>query len=169
MSLHHSLWLFMAIHAVGLAVWPSGRLAVWLTISVINNCRAFGGSTAAMGATMSMAALKQPPAIDTPLLSRAIGSQTIHCMALLVVLALQIVAAAACWAGCWQLLVVGDLGAARPLLNLALSCFTAFLFAMHLGGLWFGYWTRQEVLQLTHIVLLVWAVAAFFLFNTLWG
>ena len=50
MSLHDSLWLFMAIHAVG--------LAVWLTISAINNCRAFGGSTAAVGATMSMAPLK---------------------------------------------------------------------------------------------------------------
>jgi len=161
MSMHNPLWLFLAIHAVG--------LAVWLTTSVINNCRAFGGSVAAVGATMSMAPLKQPPAIDTPLLSRAIGSHALHRMALLVVLALQIVAAAACWAGCWQLLVMGDLGAARPWLNLALSAFTAFLFAMHLGGLWFGYWIRQEGLQLTHLVLLVWAVAAFFLFNIPWA
>ncbi|MDP9901761.1 DUF2165 family protein [Variovorax ginsengisoli] len=161
MSLHHSLWLFMAIHAVG--------LAVWLTISVINNCRAFSGSTAAVGATMSMAPLKQPPNIDTPLLSRAIGSHAFHRMALWVVLALQAVAAVACWTGCWQLLVGGDLDAARPWLNVALSAFTAFLFAMHLGGLWFAYWIRQEGLQLTHIALLVWAVAAFFLFNTTWA
>lgn len=158
MSLHTSLWLFLAIHALG--------LAVWLSISVINNCRGFRGSVGAVGATMSMAPLKQPPAIDTPLVSRAIGSQTLHRAALLVVLALQIVAAAACWAGCWQLLVFGDLDAARPWLNLGLSAFTAFLLAMHLGGLWFGYWIRQEGLQLTHIALLVWAVAAFFLFNT---
>lgn len=158
MSLHHSLCLFMAIHAVG--------LAVWLSISVINNCLAFGGSVAAVGATMSMAPLQQPPAIDTPLLSRAIGSHAFHRMALRVVLALQGVAAIACWAGCWQLLVAGDLDAARPWLNVALSAFTAFLFAMHLGGLWFGYWIRQEGLQLTHIVLLVWTVVAFFLFNT---
>lgn len=161
MSLHTSLWLFLAVQALG--------LAVWLSLSVINNGRAFAGSAAAVGATMSMAPLKQPPAIDTPLLSRAIGSQVLHRMALLVVLALQTVAAAACWAGCWQLLVVGDLAAARPWLNLGLSAFTAFLLAMHLGGLWFGYWIRQEGLQLTHIALLVWAVAAFFLFNTAWA
>jgi predicted small integral membrane protein len=161
MSLHTSLGLFLAIHAMG--------LALWLSISVINNCRSFGGSVGAVGATMSMVSLKQPPAIDTPLLSRAIGSHTVHRAALSVVLALQIVAAAACWVGCWQLLVVGDLGAARPWLNLALSAFTAFLFSMHLGGLWFGYWIRQEGLQLTHIALLVWAVMAFFLLNTAWA
>ncbi|MDP9900733.1 DUF2165 family protein [Variovorax ginsengisoli] len=160
MSLSTSLWLFLAVQALG--------LAVWLTISVVNNCHGFGGSAGAVGATMSMAPLKQPPAIHTPLLSRAIGSQTLHRTALLVVLALQILAAAACWTGCWQLLVVGDLGASRLWLNLGLSAFTAFLLAMHLGGLWFGYWIRQEGLQLTHIALLVWAVAAFFLFNTAW-
>lgn len=161
MSLHHSLGLFLAIHAIG--------LAAWLTISVINNCRNFGGSVHAVGATMSMAPLQQPPAIGTPLLSRAMGSRTIHRVAWSVVLALQTVAAAACWTGCWQLLVVGDLGAARPWLNLALGAFTTFLFAMHLGGLWFCYWIRQEGLQLTHLALLVWTVAAFFLFNTPWG
>jgi len=161
MSLHTSLWLFLAVQALG--------LAVWLTMSVINNCRGFGGSAGAVGATMSMATLKQPPAIDTPLLTRAIDSKVLHRMALLVVLALQTVAAAACWTGCWQLLGLGDLGAARPWLNLALSAFTAFLLAMHLGGLWFGYWIRQEGLQLTHIALLVWVAAAFFLFNTPWA
>ena len=82
---------------------------------------------------------------------------------------MQAVAAVACWTGCWQLLVVGDLDAARPWLNVALSAFTAFLFAMHLGGLWFVYWIRQEGLQLTHIALLGRAVAAFFLFNTSWA
>lgn len=104
MNLHNSLWLFLSIHAIG--------LAVWLTVSVINNSRAFGGSTAAAGATMSMAPLKQPLAIDAPLLSRAIGSHAFHRVALLVVLALQAMAAVACWAGCWQLLVVGEQGAA---------------------------------------------------------
>lgn len=160
MSLQISLWLFLAVQALG--------LAVWLSLCVVNNARAFAGSASAVGATMSMAPLRQPPAIDTPLLSRAIGSQVLHRAALVVVLALQTVAAAACWTGCWQLLVVGDLGAARPWLNLGLSAFTAFLLAMHLGGLWFAYWIRQEGLQLTHIALLVWAVAAFFLFNTPW-
>ena len=161
MSVQTSLWLFLAVHAIG--------LTVWLTLSVINNCRALAGSTAAVGATMSMAALQQPPAIDTPLLSRAIGSPALHRAALWGVLALQIVAAAAGWAGCWHLVVVGDLVSARPWLNLALSALSAFLLAMHLGGLWFGYWIRQEGLQLTHLVLLLWTLAAFFLFNIHWA
>lgn len=160
MSLQTSLWLFLAIQSMG--------LAVWLSISVLNNCRAFSGSVSAVGATMAMAALKQPPAIDTPLLSRSIGSHAVHRMALLTVLVLQTVAAAACWAGCWHLLVMGDLVAARPWLNLALSAFVAFLLAMLLGGLWFAYWIRQEGLQLTHLALLVWTFVAFFLFNTSW-
>jgi hypothetical protein len=130
-----SFSLFLGVNAIG--------LAVWLTISVINNCRGFGGSVAAVGATMSMAGLKHPPAIDTPLLSRATGLQVLHRAALLVVLALQVVAAA-CWTGCWQLLVVGDPGAARPWLNLGLSAFTAFLLAMHPGGLWFAYWSDRR-------------------------
>ncbi|BEP96926.1 DUF2165 domain-containing protein (plasmid) [Acidovorax sp. A79] len=153
--------LFLAVHALG--------LAIWLSISVINNCHALGGSTAAIGATMSMAPLKQQPAIDTPLLSRAIDSPAVHRLALLWVLALQTVAAAACWAGCWQLLAVGDLVTARPWLNLALSTFAAFLLSMHLGGLWFGYWIRQQSLQLTHIALLVWVAAAFVVFNMAWA
>ena len=161
MSLHTSISLFLGLHALG--------LTVWLTLSVLNNCRDFGGSAAAVGATMSMAPLQQPPAIGTPLLSRAIGSPALHRAALGAVLALQIVAAAAGWAGCWQLLVMGDLALARPWLNLALSALSAFLLAMHLAGLWFGYWIRQEGLQLTHIALLVWALAAFFLFNIHWA
>ena len=37
------------------------------------------------------------------------------------------------------------------------------------GGLWFGYWIRLEGLQLTHLVLSVWALLAFALFNLQWA
>jgi len=84
------------------------------------------------------------------------------------VLALQLGAALAFWAGSAALIVGGDLAVARPWLNLGLAGFAAFLFAMHLGGLWFGYWIRQESLQLTHLVLMLWVLAAFFLFNMPW-
>jgi len=161
MSTDSAIPLFLAIHAVG--------LAVWLSLSVINNCRTFAGSAAAVGVTLSMSLLRQSPVIDTPLLARAVDSPALHRMALRGVLMLQAVAALACWAGCWQLLVVGELAGARPWLNLALSAFTTFLLAMHLGGLWFGYWIRQERLQLTHIALLVWSVALFLLFNAKWA
>lgn len=152
-----SIWLFQSVHAVG--------LSVWLSVAVLNNLHAFAGSAAAVGATMSMAPLRQSPEIATPLLARAIASPMLARLAMLIVLALQIVAAGACWTGTYALAVGGDLPGARPALNLAMSSFAAFLFAMHLGGMWFGYWIRQEGLQLTHIALLMWSVAAFLLFN----
>lgn len=161
MDMHTSLLIFQAVHAVG--------LSVWLSISVVNNCQGFAGSAWSVGTTMAMTPLQQPPAIETPLLSRAVRSPALHRLALLVVLALQIAAAAACWAGSCLLLSSGGLDAARPWLNLGLSSFAAFLFAMHLGGVWFGYWIRQESLQLTHIALLLWTVAAFALFNGPWA
>ena len=56
MDLHTSLWLFQAIQAVG--------LALWLSIAVLNNLQAFASSVGAIGATLAMAPLRQPPAID---------------------------------------------------------------------------------------------------------
>ncbi|RSZ55806.1 DUF2165 domain-containing protein [Massilia atriviolacea] len=157
MSTASSIWLFQSVHALG--------LAAWLSIAVINNLQAFAGSAGAIGATMSMAPLRQAPAVATALLARALASPALARCALLLVLALQIAAAGACWSGAYTLAIGQDLAAARAALNLAMSGFAAFLFAMHLGGLWFGYWIRQESLQLTHIGLLVWSVAAFLLFN----
>ena len=43
-----------------------------------------------------------------------------------------------------------------------------FLCGMLLGGLWFGYWIRQEGLQLTHLLLVVWVLANFFVLNVRW-
>jgi hypothetical protein len=159
-NLHTSLWLFQAVHALG--------LALWLSIAVINNLQGFHGSAGAIGTTLSMALFTEAPAVETPLRRRASGSSLWSCAALIMVLALQIMAALACWAGAYWLIVAGDLNAARPWLNAALSGAAVFLFAMHLGGLWFGYWIKQEGLQLTHLVLLIWVVAIFFLFNAPW-
>ncbi|MFM9923096.1 DUF2165 family protein [Variovorax sp. H27-G14] len=160
MNLSTSLWLFQAVHAIG--------FAVWLSIAAINNCRCFAASAAAVGGTMSMALLRTAPAVETPLLARAIASTAVHRAALLMVLALQIAAALACWVGSFELFFGAGLAGARPWLNMALSAFAAFLFAMHVGGIWFAYWIRQETLQLTHLSLLMWVMAAFFLFNLRW-
>jgi predicted small integral membrane protein len=147
MDLHTSLWLFQTILALG--------LSLWLCIALLNNLQAFRASVGAVGATMAMAPLRQAPAIDIPLLSRALHSPTWHRIALVLVLVLQGVAA--------------DLAQARPWLNLALSAFLGFTFSMLLGGLWFGYWIRQEGLQLTHLVLVLWALLAFVVFNLQWA
>ncbi len=151
------LGIFMAVQALG--------LSLWLSIAVLNNWQAFRSSVGAVGATMAMEPLRQSPAVDIPLLVRAVRSPRLHQLALLLVLALQLAAALAAWAGSYHLILGDGLVLARPWLNLALSAFSAFVFAMLLGGLWFGYWIRQEGLQLTHLVLSVWALLAFFLFN----
>ena len=160
MTLSTSLWLFQSVHVLG--------LAVWLSIAAYNNGRDFTGARFAVGATMSMEPLREAPAIATPMVARAASSVVLHRMALFVVLVLQASAAVACWAGCYLWVVRGDPAAARVWLNLALGGMATFLLAMHLGGLWFAYWIRQEGLQATHLLLLGWTVLLFFLFNLPW-
>lgn len=156
MQLQHSIWLFHAILATG--------LAIWLSLAAINNLHAFHGSVWAIGNTMRMDPLRQDPTIQTPLLRRALTSLTLHRLSLGVVLALQLAAAIAAWTGLTLFLGVG-MAAGLPWLNLALCAMAAFLLLMHLGGLWFGYWIAQEGLQTTHLVLLLWTLGLFFLFN----
>lgn len=156
MPLHDTILLFQAVLASG--------LACWLSIAAINNLYAFHGAVWAIGNTMRMDPLRQDPTMDTPLLRRALTSLTVHRLALAVVLVLQLAGAMAAWTG--VALFFGDgLAAALPWLNLALCAMAAFLLLMHLGGLWFGYWVAQEGLQTTHLVLLLWTLALFFLFN----
>ncbi|MCM2566040.1 DUF2165 family protein [Janthinobacterium kumbetense] len=156
MQLSHSIWLFHAILAIG--------LALWLTLAALNNLHAFHGAVWAIGNTMRMDPLRQDPTIQTPLLRRALTSLTLHRLSLLTVLTLQLLAAIAAWTGV-ALLLGASLTQALPWLNLALCAMAAFLLLMHLGGLWFGYWIAQESLQTTHLVLLLWTLGLFFLFN----
>ena len=156
MQLQHSIWLFHAILATG--------LATWLTLATLNNLHAFHGAVWAIGNTMRMDPLRQDPTIQTPLLRRALTSLALHRFALGVVLALQLAAAVAAWTGV-ALFLGTSLTAAQPWLNLALCAMAAFLLLMHLGGLWFGYWIAQEGLQTTHLVLLLWTIGLFVLFN----
>ncbi|MCX7293191.1 DUF2165 family protein [Janthinobacterium sp.] len=156
MQLSDSIWLFHAILATG--------LAIWLSLATLNNLHAFHGSVWAIGNTMRMDPLRQDPTTQTPLLRRALTSLALHRIALGVVLALQLLAAIAAWTGV-ALFLGASLMAALPWLNLALCAMATFLLLMHLGGLWFGYWIAQEGLQTTHLVLLLWTIGLFFLFN----
>ena len=156
MQLSDSIWLFHAILATG--------LAIWLSLATLNNLHAFHGSVWAIGNTMRMDPLRQDPTTQTPLLRRALTSLALHRIALGAVLALQLLAAIAAWTGV-AVFLGASLMAALPWLNLALCAMAAFLLLMHLGGLWFGYWNAQEGLQTTHLVLLLWSIGLFFLFN----
>lgn len=161
MDTHASLMMFQATCCLG--------FSLWLSIALINNLHAFNSSVAAVGATMAMTPLRQPPSIDFPLLARALFSPALHRLALIVVVLLQALAVLAAWTGCYTLLLGSGLESARPWLNLALCAALAFLFAMLLGGLWFGYWIRQEGLQLTHLVLVVWVLLNFLVLNLRWS
>ena len=161
MSLHTSLWLFQSVYAVG--------LAIWLTIAVVDNLWAFRELVHAVGTTMSMAPLQRSPVIRSVLAARAVTSIHWHRLAVLGLLVMKLLAFAACWIGCYQLLIGGGLVQARPWLNIALSIFTAFLFAMHLAGLWFAYWIREDDLQRGHLALLLLTLGAFILFNGSWA
>lgn len=156
MQLSDSIWLFHAILATG--------LALWLTLAALNNLHAFHGAVWAIGNTMRMDPLRQDPSIETPLLRRALTSLALHRLSLGAVLALQLAAAIAAWTGV-ALFFGASLMDALPWLNLALCAMAAFLLLMHLGGLWFGYWIAQEGLQTTHLVLLLWTIGLFLLFN----
>jgi len=156
MQLHHSIWLFHAILGCG--------LAAWLSLAAINNLHAFHGSVWAIGNTMRMDPLRQDPTLQSPLLRRALTSLALHRLALIVVLVLQLAASIAAWTGV-LFFVASGLPAALPWLNLALCAMAAFLLLMHLGGLWFAYWIAQEGLQTTHLVLLLWTMALFAVFN----
>ncbi|MFK0270321.1 DUF2165 domain-containing protein [Pseudomonas asiatica] len=144
-------------------------LSLWLSISLINNLHAFASSAGAIGATMSMAPLAQPPAISLPLLGRAMTSPSLHRLALSIIVLIQAAAALTAWVGCYELVLGAGLEASLPWLNLALSATLGFLLAMLLGGIWFGYWIRQEGLQLTHLLLMVWILLHFVVLNVRWG
>ncbi|MCL8040923.1 DUF2165 domain-containing protein, partial [Pseudomonas aeruginosa] len=78
--------------------------ALWLSLALINNLQAFASSVGAIGVTMSMAPLAQPPAIDMPLLARAVRSPLMHRLALSIIVALQVAAVVTAWTGCYELL-----------------------------------------------------------------
>ncbi|MDW5441504.1 DUF2165 family protein [Polaromonas sp. SM01] len=160
MDTQASIQLFLLVHAVGLALWSS--------VAALNNVHDFRGAAAAVGRTLSMAPLDEAPKVPTPLRRRAISSAGLHRLALLMVLALQGVAAVCLWTGCAALLVYGTREAALPWLNLGLGALSAAVLAMTLGGMAVAYWIRQETLQLTHLVLLLWFLAAFAVFNLAW-
>ena len=140
-----------------------------LLIFQINNLHAFASSAGAIGATMSMAPLAQPPAISLPLLGRAMTSPSLHRLALSIIVLIQAAAALTAWVGCYELVLGAGLEASLPWLNLALSATLGFLLAMLLGGIWFGYWIRQEGLQLTHLLLMVWVLLHFVVLNARWS
>ncbi|MDQ8756196.1 DUF2165 family protein [Sphingosinicella sp. LHD-64] len=146
-----------------------GGLAVWLSIIVLNNARNFAGGAAAIGLMMSMRLFEEPPAIETPLLSRRVTSPSWHKAILGLVLAIEIVVALALWAAAYALLSAlnGSIAAAEAAngATFALTGFLMLIFVMAWGGAWFAYYVKQENAQITHFVLLCVGLAAIIVVN----
>lgn len=132
--------------------------AVWTAVAALNNIVGFRSAVAAIAATMAMAPLKEAPPINSPLSSRALAASQWSVSALVVITAVQIFAAVALGIG-GALLISGQsqgetFSLATSWALIGFTLLTGLWFAMMIGGLWFGYWIRQESLQLTHIALL---------------
>jgi hypothetical protein len=144
-------------------------LALWKTLAVINNIRAFRGGVAAIGQLMGMQVLRQPPTSESPLLSRAVEGERWHRLVLGLTVLLEIGCALLLW---WATaLVAGSaLGWAAPdqalaVVNLSLAAFIALLFFFMLGGTWFAYYIRHELLNVSHVAWLAAAIVTAILFN----
>lgn len=147
---HAGLEIFKAVLTLGLAVWS--------IIAVINNVAGFSSAAGAIARTMSMAPLEADPRIDSPLYGRKLLRPAWARIALLVILACQIAAVVGLSVGgVWFLLAGlgdGQATAAANIATLGLAAHATAWILMMSGGLWFGYWIRQEGLQLTHVALL---------------
>lgn len=138
-------------------------LTLWSAIAALNNVVAFSASAGAIGRTLSMAPLHEAPAIDIPLRRRAMHAKGWATLALLTLIALQVIAAVCLgWGGIQLAAALGGGAKATAIAwaTLGLSALSAAWLMMMIGGLWFAYWIRQESLQLTHMTLLTLTIAA---------
>jgi predicted small integral membrane protein len=138
-------------------------MGLWLGVIVLNNLRGFAGGVAVVGNLMGMQLFDQPPALPSPLLSRRIRSVAWHRAAYVAIVAMEIVAAAlmaaaACGFGA---ALAGQLPVAEAVArgNLAWASLLALALMFTVGGAWFAYYVRQELMQTTHLVLIGLAVA----------
>ena len=133
--------------------------AVWASIAVVNNIHDFKGSAYAVGGTMGMGLLDEHPSVSTPLKRRRLSNPLWSRLAVALIAGLQLVIAVLLWAsGAWFLVAEPEI--AKALATLGFAGLAGLCFMFLLGGMWFGYWIRQDVLQLTHIGLLATSLAA---------
>jgi len=133
--------------------------ALWATIATVNNVRDFKGSAFVIGATISMSLLDEHPMVSTPLKSRRIKNPAWSRLAVVLIAAIQLCIATLLWTST-AIFVVGEPESARVLATLGFAGLIGLCFIFLLGGMWFAYWIRQDVLQLTHIGLLASALVA---------
>lgn len=136
-----------------------GGLALWCTLAVVNNLTARASGVAVVGRTMSMTLLQAPPVVDSPLARRSVTDPKLHRLSFATLVALQVLSTALAWcaAGAFTLVLGGVLATATAITwaNLALAAFVLMGWFLHLGGVWFAYWIKEEGLQTVHMALLI--------------
>jgi predicted small integral membrane protein len=153
-----SIWeMLKALLALGFALWTS--------VGALNNFIGFRTAGAALARTMAMQPLRDPPVIELPFAARALTSPNWAKAALICILIIQVFAALALGSGGGVLLlgaVLGEAAAPRGIeaALIGFALLSLLWLGMMIAGLWFGYWIRQEGLQLTHIALLAVTILA---------
>jgi predicted small integral membrane protein len=143
-----------------------GGFSVWSLVAAYNNVVGFAGSVAAISATMSMSPLREQPPIETQFDGRRVRSLAVPKFSVVCVLLLQAAAGALL-----ALAAIGFVGispielAPQQIGQWGFSLLMIAWFAMLVGGLWFGYWIRQDALQMTHLALLIATMIAAALVN----
>ena len=131
----------------------TGGFAAWLAINVLNHIQDFRGTLFAVAAFMKMSSLDEEPRIPTPLKWRRVESDSLHRVALvLIILAQASLALLFAWA--FLCLLSADADDGERLAAYAFSGFALLWFGFLVSGAWFAYFIKQGDLQRTHMILL---------------
>lgn len=141
-------------------------LAAWMSIAVLNNTTDPATNRFFLGTMLQMNLLfDEPNGLGQGLLWRAMSGEIGKPMLLAIAAAQAAIAAYLWFAGISFLVAAGRgdarrLAAARGRAVHALSAFMALWLFFLVGGLWFGYWIKQGVIQQVHMTLLILSVLA---------
>jgi predicted small integral membrane protein len=133
--------------------------ALWSSIAVINNIHDFKGSVSGVGRTMGMRLLYEHPEIPTPLKSRRVSNPLWSRIAVGAIIFLELAIAVLLWAG-GAMFIFAEPSVAKAIATLGFAGLSGLCFIFLLSGMWFAYGIRQDILQITHIGLLVTSIAA---------
>ena len=140
-------------------------LAVWLTIAAINNLTDPQTNRLFLGQTLSMEMVKAEPVLGSGLTWRAWPAQWSQYILFGIVI-FQFFTASLLWyaAGSYARTMAENsiqaLVKASDRAVLALTCFLMLWLFFVCGGLWFGYWLKQGVIQSVHMNLILITLAS---------
>lgn len=143
-------------------------LALWMSIAAFNNLNDPATNNFHLGNTLSMDLLKLDGKLGMGLIWRAWSVQW-RSEVLYVVVVFQIIIAFLLWragftyARAWLQCCLAMFEVARHQAVVALTCFVLLWLGFICGGLWFGYWIKQGMIQSVHLTLILIGIGALLL------